>query len=170
MLFRSYLLLVGIISILCYGVYGKMTFTPLKEKDFECLFPNYTNADVVFYKDFIGWSHGDYFEFFVYRIANVEIDSNYPIIDKNWEHVVLPDTVEIVTWSNCPLDSTTQLKYGNELIWIMDSKIKEGKMLQGELKDKNNYYSCIYVNGLEKYFLLYNPSKDILYYIRQNGF
>lgn len=165
-----YTLLIGIVSLICYGVYGEITFTPLRKKDFECLFPNNTNAEVIFHKDFIGWSHGDYFELFIYRITNAIIGPNYPIIDSNWEYAVLPDTVETIAWSNCPIDSITQLKYEFELAWIIDSGIKEGKVLQSELKNENNYYSCIYVNGLQKYFLLYNPLTSTLYYIRQNGF
>lgn len=166
----GYILLVGLVSIICYGVYNEIAYTPLKKKDFECLFPNYVNADVILHKDFIGWSHGDYFELFVYRITNVKIDLNYPIIDRTWEYTILPDATETITWNNCPIDSISESKYERELTWIMNSKIDEGKMMQYELKDENNYYSCIYVSELQKYFILYNPSKGILYYIRQNGF
>ena len=146
----SYILLGGIISIICYGVYSEIAYTPLKKKDFECLFPNYINADIIFHKDFIGWSHGDYFELFVYRITGAEIDLNYPIVDNEWEYVVLPDTVKAITWRNCP--------------------IKVGKTLQQELVNENNHYCYIYVSELQKYFLLYNSLEGILYYIRQNGF
>lgn len=164
------MLLTGIISIICYGIYNEITYTPLKKKDFEHLFPNHISANVIFHKDFIGWSHGDYFELFIYRTIGVKIDSGYPIIDKNWERIILPDTTEAIAWSNCPIDSITRLKYERELTWIINCEIKEGKALQRELKDGSNYYSYIYVNELQKYFLLYNPSKGILYYIRQNGF
>ena len=166
----SYILLGGIISIICYGVYSEIAYTPLKKKDFECLFPNYINSDIIFHKDFIGWSHGDYFELFVYRITGAEIDLNYPIVDNEWEYVVLPDTVKAITWRNCPMDSITQLRYKSEFTWIISSKIKVGKTLQQELVNENNHYCYIYVSELQKYFLLYNSLEGILYYIRQNGF
>lgn len=165
----GYILLVGIVSIMCYGVYGERAYTPLEKKDFECL-SDYVSADVIHHKDFIGWSHGDYFELFVYRITNVKIDLSYPIINRTWEHTILPDTTETMTWSNCPMDSIIELKYEHELTWIMNSKRDEAKTIQCELKDENNYYSFIYVSELQKYFLLYNPSKGVLYYMRQNGF
>ncbi|MDO5420799.1 MAG: hypothetical protein Q4F50_12155 [Bacteroides sp.] len=166
----SYILLGGIISIICYGVYSEIAYTPLKKKDFECLFPNHTNADIIFHKDFIGWSHGDYFELFVYRIIGAEIDLNYPIVDKEWEYAVLSDITKTATWRSCPIDSVTQLRYENEFTWIINSNIKVGKTLQQELEDENNHYCYIYKSELQKYFLLYNSLEGILYYIRQNGF
>ncbi len=166
----SYILLGGIISIICYGVYSEIAYTPLKKKDFECLFPNHTNADIIFHKDFIGWSHGDYFELFVYRIIGAEIDLNYPIVDKEWEYAVLSDITKTATWRSCPIDSVTQLRYENEFTWIINSNIKAGKTLQQELEDENNHYCYIYKSELQKYFLLYNSLEGILYYIRQNGF
>lgn len=166
----SYILLGGIISIICYGVYSEIAYTPLKKKDFECLFPNHTNADIIFHKDFIGWSHGDYFELFVYRIIGAEIDLNYPIVDKEWEYAVLSDITKTATWRSCPIDSVTQLRYENEFTWIINSNIKAGKTLQQELEDENNHYCYIYKSELQKYFLLYNSLEGILYYIKQNGF
>lgn len=166
----SYILLGGIISIICYGVYSEIAYTPLKKKDFECLFPNHTNADIIFHKDFIGWSHGDYFELFVYRIIGAKIDLNYPIVDKEWEYAVLSDITKTATWRSCPIDSVTQLRYENEFTWIINSNIKAGKTLQQELEDENNHYCYIYKSELQKYFLLYNSLEGILYYIRQNGF
>lgn len=166
----SYILLGGIISIICYGVYSEIAYTPLKKKDFECLFPNHTNADIIFHKDFIGWSHGDYFELFVYRIIGAEIDLNYPIVDKEWEYAVLSDITKTATWRSCPIDSVTQLRYENEFTWIINSNIKAGKTPQQELEDENNHYCYIYKSELQKYFLLYNSLEGILYYIRQNGF
>ena len=166
----SYILLGGIISIICYGVYSEIAYTPLKKKDFECLFPNHTNADIIFHKDFIGWSHGDYFELFVYRIIGAKIDLNYPIVDKEWEYAVLSDITKTATWRSCPIDSVTQLRYENEFTWIINSNIKAGKTLQQELEDENNHYCHIYKSELQKYFLLYNSLEGILYYIRQNGF
>lgn len=160
-----------ITSLICYVAYNEMIYTPLEKKDFQNLFPNYEEkVDVIFHEDFTGWSHGDFFELFVYRITNMEINSNYPIVGKDWEYISLSDMTEIIKWSNCPVDSITQLKYEYELTWIMNSEIKERKMLEQDLKDENNYYSYIYVSELQKYFLLYNPLKGILYYIRQNGF
>lgn len=64
-----------------------------------------------------------------------------------------------------------QLKYRNELSWIINKgETDEEKAFENCLNDSNSYYSCIYINELEKYLLLYCPSKRIMYYMRQNGF
>lgn len=107
---------------------------------------------------------------FIYRLNNIHIEPSYPKIKQDWEYTTLPDTTKVIKWLNCPIDSITQAKYNYELAWITDSEVNERKMLKNDLEDVNNYYSCIYVSGLQKYFLLYSPSKKILYYIRQNGF
>lgn len=167
----GYILLVAVTAFIGYSIFKETTWSPLGKKDFNYLFPNYDdNAIIVYHKDFIGWSHGDYFEMFIYRLNNIHIEPSYPKIKQDWEYTTLPDTTKVIKWLNCPIDSITQAKYNYELAWITDSEVNERKMLKNDLEDVNNYYSCIYVSGLQKYFLLYSPSKKILYYIRQNGF
>lgn len=39
-----------------------------------------------------------------------------------------------------------------------------------ELDNPRNYYSYIYINELENYFLLYCVDKGYFYYIRYKGF
>ncbi len=150
---------------------GRNNFYPFEKKDFECLFPFYNgSAKVIYHKDFIGWSRGDYFEMFVYQLSDIRIDSSYPIVRQDWEYAILHDTTKVTGWINCPIDSTTQSEHDRELTWITDSEVRERKMLEQDMNDANNYYSSIYVSDLQKYFLLYCPSKNILYYIRQKGF
>lgn len=171
----GYTLLTVITLLIGYGIIGEITFTPLEKKDFEVLFPNYNNsAKVSFHKDFIGWSHGDYFEMFIYQLDNVLIDSSYPKSGKNWEYTTLPDplipdALIITKWQKCPFDSLMLSKYDFELEMATSEEVK-GEILKQDLIDATNYYSCIYVSELEKYLLLYSPSKKIMYYIRQRGF
>ena len=168
----GYTILTVIILGVTYGIIKEMNFTPLKKQDFKTLFPNYNgNAKIAYHKDYIGWSQGDYFELFVYRLKDVLVDSAYPKIEDNWEYVSLPDTVEVTKWINCPIDSIIQLKYRNELSWIINKgETDEEKAFENCLNDSNSYYSCIYINELKKYLLLYCTSKRIMYYMRQNGF
>lgn len=172
----GYALLMVIIAFVGYGIYDEITFTPLEKKDFELLFPNYNGSiKVSYHKDFIGWSRGDFFELYIYSLDNASINPDYPKIGQNWEHTTLPDPLmpnSLITtqWLKCPPDSIIQVYYSRELSWITDNSTKEGEMLKKDLMNVTNYYCCIYVNGLEKYLMLFSPSKKRMYYIRQRGF
>ncbi len=172
----GYVLLAIIISFVGYGIYKEITFTPLDMKDFELLFPNYKGKiKVSYHKDFIGWSRGDLFELYIYDLDNANINPNYPKNVQSWEHTTLPNPLmpeSLITtkWLRCPLDSLIQVYYSPELSWISDNNTDEGKMLKRALKDVTNYYCCIYVSEQEKYFMLYSPSINKMYYIRQRGF
>lgn len=172
----GYALLIVIIFFIGYGIVGEIIFTPLRKKDIELLFPDYAGKiEVSYHKDFIGWSRGDFFELYIYDLDSVHIESNYPKIGKEWEHAILPDPLIpddliITKWQKCPVDTSILSKYDRELTWITDSEVRERKMLKQDLKDATNYYCCIYVSGIEKYFLLYNPSNSTMYYLRQKGF
>lgn len=168
---KIYVLLIVIIAFVGYGIYKEMTFSPLEKKDFELLFPNYNGKKKISYhKDFIGWSRGDLFELYIYKLDNVSINANYPKIGQSWEYITLPDSFITTRWIRCPPDSFIQKHFSYELSWITENNTDNGRMLKQDLKNKSNYYCYIYINGLEKYFMLYNPSKDIMYYIRQRGF
>lgn len=172
----GYALLMVIIAFVGYGIYSEITFTPLEKKDFKLLFPNYNGSiKVSYHKDFIGWSRGDVFELYIYSFDNVYINPDYPKIGQKWEYTTLPDPLmpeSLITtkWLRCPLDSLMQVHYSSELSWITDNSTNEGETLKQDMKDVTNYYCCIYVSEQEKYLMLYSPSKNIMYYIRQRGF
>lgn len=167
----GYALLAIITLIIVYGIIEEIRFTPLTKKDFKNLFPNYDgDIKLSYHKDFIGLSHGDFFDLYMYELNNISIDLEYPKFGKEWEYISLPDSVSTTKWLKCPIDSVIQSKYLNELTWITNNGTKEGEMLKQEIKDTDNYYCFIYVSELEKYFLLYSSSYNMMYYIRQRGF
>lgn len=164
------ILLIVIVAVIGYGIINEITFSPLKKKDLRLLFPDYNGKiRVSYHKDFIGWSRGDFFDLYIYNLDNVCIAPDYPQIGKDWEYVTLPDSLIITKWQRCPIDTFMLSKYDFEL-YMATTKEAKRETLKQDMKDVTNYYCCIYVNGLEKFFLLYSPSKSIMYYIRQRGF
>ncbi|MBQ8501486.1 MAG: hypothetical protein IJ494_04145 [Bacteroides sp.] len=167
----KYILLITLLSIVVYVIINELTFIPLNTKDLNILFPNYSGKlSRTYHKDFIGWGQGDYFDYFVFQLDTVSINSNHPQWIKEWEYVSLPDEVEKSKWLSCPVDSIITSKFSLEMDEIINCNIQERFLLKEEIENPNNFYSYLYVSSLEKYFLLINPLKKKLYYIRQKGF
>jgi len=71
---------------------------------------------------------------------------------------------------NCPLDSSTVKLYKSTLTVNNLDKIECCNSFNTNLSNSKNYYSYIYFNELEQYFLLYCTDKQELFYIRRRGF
>lgn len=159
---KLYILISLVVSILLWLVVDTYSFSPLQDKEFAILFPQRVdNIKRIYYKDFIGWSHhGDFLDYFIYQLDIVRIDYNYPIWDKEWEYVSLPEEIEKTRWLQSPIDSVVYSKFSLEFNEI--DKLGTNSFI-GKLKEIGNYYCYLYCNNLEKYFLLYSPTDKKLF-------
>lgn len=158
-------------GITYFGV-KELTYSPLTEKDFKELFPDYDgNAKKECYVDFIGLSmQGELFDLSTYKLNRVTIDSQYPDFKNGWAPVPMSsDELFFSKWKKCPVDSLTFLRC-KDLLTMQDfGKEKCAYSFYSDLADSLNYYSYLYVDGLECYFCLYCPDKNYLYYVRKRG-
>jgi hypothetical protein len=164
------LLLVGIAVVYLY--LKEVSFSPLKEKEFQMLFPNYTGSSKkVCSVDFIGLSsHDELFEFYSYKTGKVSIDTTYPKFVNEWEREELTTATLISKWKSCPIDTVAMKLYE---FTLTANNLDEKECLSSfnkELSNPNNYYAYVYFNELEDYFLLYCSESEYLYYIRRKGF
>lgn len=159
--------------ILCFGAIilyvDDSSFSPLKEKEIQKLFPNYRGTfkkkcDV----DFIGMNFkGEWFEVYLYKVDAIPVDLNYPKYNGIWERKSITEEVITSKWINCPLDSATRKLYEFNLMLEIFDKKECIKSFNLELNNSENYYSYICFDELDQYFLLYCPSIGNLYYIRK---
>ncbi|NTE04312.1 hypothetical protein G6M26_06460 [Agrobacterium tumefaciens] len=164
-----------LISVLLIGVgyiyFEESTFSPLKEKDFQHLFPN-SSEDVKkeCSSDFLGIStRSEFFEIYTYT-GKFNIDSTYPTFKNKWENKEFTNDVLFSKWKSCPIDSTTMSLYKFILTANNLERNNCFSSLNQELNDPNNFYSFVYFNELEQYFLLYSKDENKLFYIRKKGF
>lgn len=160
-----------IICGVCYLFITEITYSPLNPQELKMLFPNDSGSIAkINSKDFIGFNmRGDIYDVYLYKVNSVYIDSTFPRIMNNWENEKISSQSLISTWKNCPIDSI-----GKELYRFDDTDInfqtwKYNDLFQKEISNKENYYSYIYLTEQHKYFLFYNPTKKLLYYIRLKG-
>ncbi|MCE8464449.1 MULTISPECIES: hypothetical protein [Bacteroides] len=169
-LFIFLLICVGCLFLYLY--IDEKTFTPLKEKEFKMIFFNYRDEAVkVCGVDFLGLNFkGELFDFYLYKMKNSSINMDYPQIKSEWEGRKLDSTVSVSKWRNCPIDSVTTKLY----MFLLTMNDFNGQACSSsfykELDNPRNYYSYIYINELENYFLLYCVDKGHFYYIRHKGF
>lgn len=164
------LLLISIVVVYLY--LQEASFSPLKKKDFQTLFPDYKGGGKkVCSVDFVGLSsHGELFEFYLYKTSNVSIDTAYPKFTDEWERKELTNNVVLSKWKTCPID-TGMMELYEFTLRVNDFEEKECSSSFNEaLSNPKNYYSCVYFNELEEYLLLFSPDKQELYYIRRKGF
>jgi len=165
------ILLVVIVVVISYLIYTEFSFSPLKENDFKKIFKGYVgNANKSCSKDFLGVSSkGELFEIYLYNTNNAIIDKYFPKINE-WENKEITNESVIGKWMNCPLDSQTIELYKFTLTSNNLDDVKCSNSFSKEISNSKNYYSYIYFNELEQYFLLYCTDKQELYYIRRKGF
>ena len=103
-------------------------------------------------------------------MKNSSINMDYPQIKSEWEGRKLDSTVSVSKWRNCPIDSVTTKLY----MFLLTMNDFNGQACSSsfykEVDNPRNYYSYIYINELENYFLLYCVDKGHFYYIRHKGF
>lgn len=163
-------LLLGLGAIVLY--INDSSFSPLKDKEFQKLFDEYKGtAKKVCDVDFLGANFkSEWFEVYLYKIDAVPINSSYPDYKGIWEQKEITEEVVASKWMNCPLDSATRELYEFTLTVENFDEKKCIKSFNAELNNPENYYSHVYFNELEQYFLLYCPSLGNLYYLRRKGF
>ena len=164
-------LLVAIVIIASYLVFNEVSYSPLKENDFQKLFKGYSGSfDKTCTKDFLGLStHGELYEIFKYSLEDAVIDRNYPKFIE-WENNKITNKTIISYWKNCPLDKQSLELYRFTLTATDLSKAKCCSSFYKELSNPKNFYSYIHFDGLEEYFLLYCTDSNELYYLRRRGF
>ncbi len=148
------------------------TYSPLKNEEFKLLFPNYNGKDrKICSVNFLGLNcKGEFFEVYKYKISNVIVDSTYPMFINKWENRNITTGTEISKWKNCPIDSVTKNRFIFAFTVKNFDKYRCIDNFYDDLIDVNNYYSYIYFNEMEYFFLLYCTDKNLLYYIRLKGF
>lgn len=170
---KTLLILLGIVFflIIFFFIVEKF-YSPLQDDEFKVLFHNYNGkSKKICSVDFFGFNcKGEYFEVYKYKVPNLFIDSTYPKFKNKWENRNITIETKISKWNNCPIDSLTNEKFGFALTVNNFDKYKCISDFNKDIMGKENYYSYIYFNEAEYYFLLYCPKKNFLYYIRLKGF
>lgn len=168
-------IIIAFVIIILFGVgylfITEITYSPLKLKELKMLFPSDSGSITkISSKDFIGFNmHRDIYDAYLYKLDSVYIDSTFPRIINNWENEKISSQTIISMWKNCPIDSISKNIYGFGNTDLNFQTWKYSSLFQEEISNKENYYSYIYQDEQHKYFLLYNPTKKMLYYIRVNG-
>jgi hypothetical protein len=172
---KKYILILAVTLLLLgvsYIIIKELTYSPLKEKDFKNLFPDYDgNAKKKCHADFIGLSlQGELFDIFIYKLNEITIDFQYPNFKNGWANITMPNGEFVFSkWKKCPVDSLTFFRY-KDMLTIKDfSEKKCTYFFNSDLANSMNYYSYLYINELEHYFCLYCPDKNYLYYVRKKG-
>jgi hypothetical protein len=163
-------LIAVVLVIVFYLVYTELSYSPLDNTSLKKLFKQSVDLEKLCSIDFLGFNtKGEFFELYKYVTNEVEIDSLFTNVQV-WESKELPKNTIIGKWKACPLDSLSSQLYEFTLTANDFDKRECSNTLNEALKNAGNYYSYIYVNELEQYFLLYIPKEKILYYLRRKGF
>lgn len=170
---KPIILIVSILLLLAGSLafVQEVTYSPLTEKEFKNLFPNYdSGAKKKYSVDFIGLSlHGELFDMFLYELTDMTIDSCHPNIRDDWTSVSMSDGIAVSSWQRIPMDSSTNIRCKDALDLVKNKDDKRYTTFITELSNPLNYYSYLYVNELEYYFFLYCFEKHHLYYVRKRG-
>ena len=160
-----------VVIIISYVVYKELSFSPLDKQDFQKLFNEYNgDFDKSCSKDFLDVSsNGELFEIYLYKIKGGVINKSLPEITE-WEDKEITNEAKVGKWRNCPLDNQTNELYKFTITSNNFDNLKCFNHFNKELLNQKNYYSFIYFNELEQYFLLYCTESQELYYIRRKGF
>ena len=164
-------LLFVIVIAISYLIYTELSFSPLKEVDFQKLFKGYIGKpNKICRKDFIGISsHGEIFDMYVYSTKNALIDKDFPKITE-WENKKLTNASVMGKWRNCPLDSQI-IAFYEPIFGVRNFEdVKKYSSFKKDIINPDNYYSYVYFSEAEEYFLLYCTDRKELYYIRLKGF
>lgn len=161
-----------VVIVVVYLYFEEKSFSPLKEKEFQILFPNYKGiSKKICGIDFIGLSfHNELFEFYLYKTDNASIDTSYPQFINEWEHKELANGVAFSKWKKGPIDTATMKLYEFSLTANNFDEKECSSSFNKALCNMKNYYAYVSFNELEQYFLLFCPDKQELYYIRRKGF
>ncbi len=160
-----------IFCIIIYIIYDEYTFSPLNKNDLGKLFGENKGAiKKICSKDLLGLSlKGELYDVYLYKVEGFSIDKSFPKLSE-WENRALVYETIVSKWKNCPIDSATKSLFHFTLTLENFDKLKCSTFFNKEIQDMNNYYSYIYINELEQYFLLYCTNTSELFYIRRRGF
>lgn len=163
-------LLIVLITV-SYLFYDEFSFSPLNNSDFKKLFKEYDGSfEKHCSKNFLGINfRGELFDIFKYNTTNPIISKNFPEITE-WENKMFTNETVVGKWMNCPIDHHTAELYKFVLTSNNFHEASCCSSFNKEILNSNNYYSYIYFNELEQYFLLFCTNSQELYYIRKKGF
>ena len=151
-IFTGILLLLITICPILYHIENKV-FNPLQSQELRKIFLSYEKIKKRCSIDNIKLSsHGELFEIYLFNTQKAILDINYPNYANEWE--------------KCPLDTTAYKLFKFAFTTNNYNQSECLKSFSTELSEPNNFYSYIYFNDLEYYFLLYCTHKEELYYIR----
>lgn len=160
-----------ILLLFLYILYDEYSFVPLDESDVGKLFKgDHGHPDKICSKDSLGLSfHGELFDIYKLDVGKVLIDESFPMVDE-WANKPVDRETIVGRWKHCPMDSQA-LKLYKPILTLNDfSNIDCFESFDEVLRDPENYYSYIYFEELESYFLLYCLGEEVLYYVRHKGF
>jgi hypothetical protein len=167
-----YISLICLFAAFLYFYIEDKNYSPLKKTDFEILFPGPTDqiqksCDI----DFLSLSFkGEAFDMYIYKTGKINVNSSYPIYNNLWEGGHISDEGSSSKWQHCPINKKSFKLYQFTLTGAKLNKEECSQSFYNDLNNPQNYYSYVYIDEINTYFLLYSPKKEILYYIRKKGF
>ena len=165
-IFTGILLLLIKICPILYQI-EKKVFNPLQSQELRKIFLSYEKIKKRCSIDNIKLSsHGELFEIYLFNTQKAILDINYPNYANEWEKEKITSETIISKWKKCPLDTTAYKLFKFAFTTNNYNQSECLKSFSTELSEPNNFYSYVYFNDLEYYFLLYCTHKEELYYIR----
>ena len=165
-IFTGILLLLITICPILYHIENKV-FNPLQSQELRKIFLSYEKIKKRCSIDNIKLSsHGELFEIYLFNTQKAILDINYPNYANECEIEKITSETIISKWKKCPLDTTAYKLFKFAFTTNNYNQSECLKSFSTELSEPNNFYSYVYFNDLEYYFLLYCTHKEELYYIR----
>lgn len=164
-IFTGILLLLITICPILYHIENKV-FNPLQSQELRKIFLSYEKIKKRCSIDNIKLSsHGELFEIYLFNTQKAILDIITQTTPMNGKKRKL-QAKSISKWKKCPLDTTAYKLFKFAFTTNNYNQSECLKSFSTELSEPNNFYSYVYFNDLEYYFLLYCTHKEELYYIR----
>lgn len=157
---------ISLVAIIIGFGFFDLFHSPLKQNDFQSLFPNYAGrGNLVKHVDLVKLSlHGESLDIYKYQLSTPAVIScQYPRFD-NAPSGIDFDSNSVQCWRKCPIN----FEYLKEDIY---SIVRQGDRkwldeITQSLTNPANYYSYAFVDYSTFDFFLYCPSAQLLYYIK----
>lgn len=157
---------ISLMAIMIGFIFFDLFHSPLKQNDFQTLFPNYVGrGNFVKHVDLVKLSlHGESLDIYKYQLSTPAVIScQYPRFD-NAPNEINFDSDSVQCWRKCPINS----EYLKKDIY---SIVRQGNRkwldeITQSLTNPANYYSYAFADSSTFDFFLYCPNTQILYYIK----
>ncbi len=157
---------ISLMAIMIGFIFFDLFHSPLKQNDFQTLFPNYVGrGNLVKHVDLVKLSlHGESLDIYKYQLSTPAVIScQYPRFD-NAPNEINFDSDSVQCWRKCPINS----EYLKKDIY---SIVRQGNRkwldeITQSLTNPANYYSYAFADSSTFDFFLYCPSAQLLYYIK----